>query len=121
MDIVTLIVGGALLLMVSAFVFRLFYIIVFNLIKGRQFHQALEKEFDRLRLSNMLSALGINKAKYIHTTASTKIKKQMDSCEQCANTNECDAKLSQGEIEIDSIDFCNNEAELKEIKQNQAS
>jgi len=121
MDIVTLIVGGALLLMVGTFALRLFYIIIINLIKGRQFHQALEKEFDRLRLSNMLVALGINKAKYIHTTGSIEIKKQMDSCNQCSNTDECDVNLSQGEIKIDGIDFCNNEAELKKIKRSQVN
>jgi len=116
MDIVTLIVGGALLLMVGTFALRLFYIIVLNLIKGRKFHQALEKEFDRLRLSNMLRALGINKSQYIHTTSNIEIKKQMENCQQCSNTDECDTKLSQGEVEIDSIDFCNNEAQLKDIK-----
>lgn len=121
MDIVTLIVGGTLLLMVGTFALRLLYIIVFNLIKGRRFHQALEKEFDRLRLSNMLVALGINKSKYIHTTGSIDIKKQMASCTQCEKTDECDTKTSQGEIKIDSIEFCNNKAQLKEIKQRQTS
>lgn len=121
MDIFTLIIGSALLLMVGIFVLRLFYIIIINLIKGRQFHLALEKEFNRLRLSKMLTALGINKVRYIHTTASTKIKQQMDACEQCTNTVECDTKLSQDEIEINHIHFCNNEAELKEIKQSQVN
>ena len=118
MDIVTLIVGGALLLMLGAFVLRLFYVIVSNLIKGRKFHQALEKEFDRLRLSRMLTALGINKSQYIHTTNVSTIKQQMNSCQQCDNTSECDTKLAAGKIEVDAIDFCNNEESLKDIKQN---
>ncbi len=117
MDIVTIIVGGALLLMVGGFVLRLFFLIFLNLIKGRQFHQALEQEFDKLRLSRMLTALGINKSKYIHNTDVLSIKQQMDSCSQCGNTDECDSQLSDGKIEIDSIHFCDNEESLKEIKQ----
>ncbi|HHO58775.1 MAG TPA: hypothetical protein ENJ64_00935 [Thiotrichales bacterium] len=118
MDIVSLVIGSALFALVGVFVLRLFYVIARNLINGRKFHQSLEREFDRLRLSRMLGALGIDKTRYIHKLQVVDIKQQMESCSQCKNTDECDSKLDKGEIDIDAIDFCNNEESLKQIKEN---
>ena len=116
MDIISLVIGGVLLALVGIFVLRLFYVIARNLISGRKFHQSLEKEFNRLRLSRMLAALGINKSQYIHETRVVDIRQQMASCSQCDNTDECDSKLASGDINVDAIDFCNNEESLKDIK-----
>lgn len=118
MDNISIIFGTALVVLLGFFILRLFYVIARNLINGRKFHQSLEKEFNRLRLSHMLSALGINKAHYIHTMKVVDIKQQMANCNQCTNTTECDSKLSSGDIDVDTIEFCNNEESLKEIKQN---
>jgi len=120
MDIMTIIVGGALVLLLSGFLFRLTYTIVTNLINGRKFHHALEQEFDKLRLSSMLSALGINKTAYIYQTSVKDIHQQMDNCSACTNTDECDSNLANRKIDIAEIEFCNNEAELKALKLRQA-
>jgi len=112
-----MIVGGALVLLLSGFMLRLFYTIMINLINGRKFHHSLEKQFDQLRLSNMLAALGINKTQYIYQTNVKDIQKQMNSCSSCENTTTCDEKLNNDSIDITEIDFCNNEADLKTIKQ----
>jgi hypothetical protein len=93
---------------------------VVNLINGRKFHHALEQEFDKLRLSNMLSALGINKKAYIYQTSVKDIHRQMDNCSACVNTGECDSNLANQKVDVTEIDFCNNEAELKALKQRQA-
>ncbi len=116
----TIIIGGALSLLLSYFILRLCYVIMINLINGRQFHHSLEKQFDQLRLSKMLGALGINKTSYIYQTNVNEIKQQMSSCSACENTDECDEKLSTPEIDISNIEFCNNEAELKDIKNQQS-
>jgi len=120
MDTMTIIVGGTLVLILSVFIFRLTYTIVSNLINGRKFHHSLEQEFDRLRLSNMLSALGINKTAYIYQTSVKDIHQQMDNCSACTNTDECDSHLATRKIDVAEIEFCNNEAELKALKQRQA-
>ena len=120
MDIFTIIVGGALLLLLSGFIIRLCYTILLNLINGRKFHHSLEQQFNQLRLSNMLSALGINKTAYIYQTNVNDIQQQMNSCSACENTDACDEKLSSPDINISDIEFCNNEADLKEIKQRQS-
>ena len=113
----TVILGGGLLLLITGFVLRLSYTIMKNLVNGRKFHHSLEQQFNKLRLSNMLIALGINKTDYIYQTNVNDIQKQMRSCSACSNTDECDDKLSNSAIEITEIEFCNNEADLKEIKQ----
>lgn len=117
MDTLTVIAGGALALLLAAFVLRLSYTIMVNLINGRKFHHSLQQEFSKLRLSNMLTALGISKTDYIYQTSVKDIHHQMKSCSDCTNTNECDEKLATPNLDVSEIDFCNNEAELKEIKQ----
>ena len=121
MDTITVIVGGALLVMVSWFMLRLSYTVAMNLINGRKFHHALDQEFSKLRLNNMLTALGISKTAYIYQTSVKDIHRQMKSCSDCTNTDECDEKLSKPDIDITEIEFCNNEEDLKTIKQNQSA
>ncbi|MBE9568384.1 MAG: hypothetical protein IMF14_06780 [Proteobacteria bacterium] len=113
MDIVTLIISGTLGLFLLYFVFRLSYVIAANLVNGRKFHHALEYEFDKLRLSRMLGALGINKTAYIYQTNVNDIKQQMENCTACENTDICDEKLSGDDLSTDDIAFCNNEKDLK--------
>lgn len=120
MDTMTMIVGGALALLVTGFMLRLFYTISINLINGRKFHHSLEQEFNRLRLSNMLTALGINKTEYIYQTKVKDIHQQMSQCSDCNNTDECDEKLATADLDVSNIEFCNNEASLKELKQQQS-
>ena len=121
MDTLTIIVGGALALFLVLFVFRLSYTILVNLINGRKFHHSLQQEFDRLRLSNMLTALGINKTEYIYQTSVKDIHQQMKSCSDCSNTDVCDEKLATPDLDVSEIGFCNNEEDLKIIKQNQSA
>jgi len=117
MDTFTLIVGSILVLFLTGFLLRLSYAIVMNLINGRKFHHQLEQEFHKLRLSRMLGALGIDKTAYLYQTKVKDIKQQMSNCSACQNTEKCDEKLSAPDLDIAGIDFCNNESELKEIKQ----
>ena len=116
-----MIVGGALALLLAAFIARLSYTILVNLINGRKFHHALSDEVSKLRLNNMLSALGINKKNYIYQNSVKDIQHQMKNCADCKNTDECDEKLASPDLDVSAIDFCNNEADLKEIKQQQSA
>jgi len=120
MDTMSLIVAGVLVVLLSGFILRLSFTILLNLINGRKFHHSLEQEFSKLRLSNMLTALGISKSAYIYRTNVTDIQQQMKNCSDCTNTDECDEKLSTENIDIAELEFCNNEENLKEIKQQQS-
>lgn len=119
MDTFTLIVGGALVLLLAFFILRLCFTIFLNLLNGRKFHHSLEQQFNQLRLGNMLTAVGINKTDYIYQTNVNVIKQQMNSCSACDNTVECDEKLANEDIKITEIEFCNNEAELIKMKKQQ--
>ena len=115
-----MIVGGALVLLITGFVLRLCYTIMINLVNGRKYHHNLEQEFTKLRLSNMLTALGISKTDYIYQNSVSDIKQQMQNCSDCSNTDACDDKLTGTQLDVSDIEFCNNEADLKELKQRQA-
>ena len=121
MNMLTMIIIGSLTLLLAIFTIRLFYKIIVNIINGRKFHQALEQEFSKLRLNNMLSALGISKTDYIYQTSVKDIHQQMKNCTDCENTTECDEKLATPDIDVTEIEFCNNEEELQKIKHQQST
>ena len=121
MNMLTTIVIGSLTLFLAIFTIRLSYNIIVNIINGRKFHQALEQEFSKLRLNNMLAALGINKTDYIYQTNVKDIHQQMKNCTDCTNTTECDEKVVTPDIDITKIEFCNNEEELQKIKHQQST
>lgn len=120
MNTISIFVGGALALLLTVFVLRLSYVIFINLINGRKFHHRLQQEFDNIRLSNMLTALGINKTDYIYQNSVKDIHQQMKNCSNCKNTEECDEKLASPDLDISEIGFCNNETDLKEMKRCQS-
>jgi hypothetical protein len=123
MNMFTTIVIGSLTLFLAIFTIRLSYNIIVNITNGngRKFHQALEQEFSKLRLNNMLAALGINKTDYIYQTNVKDIHQQMKNCTDCTNTTECDEKVATSDIDITEIEFCNNEEELQKIKHQQST
>jgi hypothetical protein len=121
MNMLTTIVIGSLTLFLAILTIRLSYNIIVNIINGRKFHQALEEEFSKLRLNNMLAALGINKTDYIYQTNVKDIRQQMKNCTDCTNTTECDEKVATPDIDVTEIEFCNNEEELQKIKHQQST
>jgi len=121
MNMFTTIVIGSLTLFLAIFTIRLSYNIIVNITNGRKFHQTLEQEFSKLRLNNMLAALGINKTDYIYQTNVKDIHQQMKNCTDCTNTTECDEKVATSNIDITEIEFCNNEEELQKIKHQQST
>lgn len=115
MDAFSLIVIIFLGMLVSAFSVSLFLAIIFNVKAGAKYREPLAKKLHALRLNKMLSALGISTFEYLHTVSVATISKQMDRCSECANTEECDDSLSDSNVDINEIDFCNNESSLKEM------
>lgn len=112
----TMIVGGALAILLAGFLLRLTYTIGLNLSSGQKLHHSLEQEFNKLRLNNMLSALGINKIAYIYQTRVCDLCQQMYNCKTCTKTDICDEKMSDKKVNISEIEFCNNESQLADIK-----
>ena len=89
--------------------------VVFNTRSGMNYRRVLARKLDKLRLGKMLKALGIDMNRYLSTEYVANIHKQMDRCTACANTEECDTRLAEGDVTAEQIDFCNNEESLQKL------
>jgi len=115
MNAFSVIVVTLLGLSLAVFAVSLFLAIVFNVRIGIKYREPLARKLHALRLSKMLSALGISTTEYLHTENIVTINEQMERCSECVNTEECDDNLSNDNIDVDGIDFCNNESSLKDM------
>jgi len=115
MDIFYLLTAGVLILLVAGFAVFLLSAIVFNMNVGRRYRASMATQLETLRLSKMLTALGIDINEYLHTQRTVDIKTHMQRCSQCANTDVCDDNLAANTIDTGNINYCNNEASLKNI------
>lgn len=120
MNLFSLIVAGLLTLLTLVFAGMLVSAIVFNLKAGTKYRKSLATRIDQLRLSKMLSALGIDVNRYLHTQNAVDIRLHMDRCSACEKTDTCDEQLAAGDIKASDIDFCNNEKSLQDIARNKA-
>jgi hypothetical protein len=121
MNLFSLIVTGLLVLLTVAFAGLLFAAIVFNLRVGKKYRQSLARDIDKLRLSKMLAALGIDVTSYLHSERILDIQQQMNRCSDCARTAECDDRLAAGKVGAAEIGFCNNEQSLHQILEREKS
>ena len=118
MDGLSVIIVIFLVLLVTIFAATLLLSIVYNVNVGIKYREPLAKRLHSLRLSKMLSALGINTSEYLNGVSVVTINEQMNRCTDCSNTEKCDDNLSTEEIDIKEIDFCNNESSLKGLVSN---
>lgn len=118
MNLFSVIIGGLLAVLTLAFSAMLVAAIVFNLKAGKRYRKLLATRLEQLRISRMLTALGIDVNSYLHTQRTVDIQQHMERCSSCENTDTCDERLAQGEIKTADIDFCNNERALQDIERN---
>ena len=111
-SLVTILMLGLLL---ATFIVWLLIAIIFNTRAGMKHRQRLAEQLARLRLGKMLTALGIDTDSYLSIERAVEVRKQMERCTTCANTEECDTRLAAGAVDAGSIDYCNNEASLLKI------
>lgn len=115
MNIISLLVAGLLGLLAVVFAVLLFVAIIFNLRIGIRYRKSLAREFERLRLSRMLDALGLDVTAYLYEERITDIHNQMKRCATCGNTEQCDDQLANGQVDGDTIGYCNNEKSLQSM------
>ena len=89
--------------------------IVFNTRAGIKYRQGIAEQLQRLRLGKMITALGIDTDSYLSSERVVDIREQMERCNSCTNTDECDTVLADGPVDANSISYCNNEAALQKI------
>lgn len=117
MNVFSLIVAGLLVVLTLFFAFMLTSAIVFNLKAGQRYRKSLATRVQQLRLSRMLTSLGIDVDRYLHSERIVDIEQQMQRCSACENTDTCDDQLTQGDIDVAEIGFCNNEQSLQDMAQ----
>ena len=88
-----------------------------NVKQGLVVRQQLAKRVESLRMTEMLSRLGLDFDQYLHTVPLTKVSESMGKCESCPTTEACDQKLIEEKLEIIDIDFCPNQDCLGHFKQ----
>ena len=115
MNVLTLLAASAFTAVLVIFFVLLTLAIIFNVKAGMKYRKTLARKIDALRLSKMLTALGIDISVYLSTVPALDINSHMERCTACTNTEECDDKLLDGNIDTDGIGFCNNEKSLREI------
>jgi hypothetical protein len=114
-NVLTLLAASAFTAVLLIFLGLLTLAIIFNARAGMKYRKTLARKIDTLRLSKMLTALGIDISVYLSTVPTLDINSHMERCAACTNIEECDDKLLDGNIDTDSIGFCNNEESLREI------
>ena len=121
MNLLTMVIGGFFGLLLVMFAVLLVIAIVFNLAAGKRYRQSLAARLNRLRLSKMLTALGIDTDNYLHSERMVDIHQQMQRCAGCGQTAECDDKLANGAIDASRVGFCDNEQALVKIVEQKKS
>jgi len=112
---ITLSAAILLLLLFAVFAVWLPAAIVFNVRAGMAYRERLAGKIEKMRLGKMLAALGVDIDAYISNERGVDIHDHVVRCNQCTNTNECDERISQGNINADDIAFCNNEQSLHQL------
>jgi len=102
-------------LLLATFMILLPVSIIYNTRAGMKYRRRLAEQLARLRLGKMLTALGIDTDSYLSSERVVDIQQQMERCNTCTNTGECDTRLAEGAVDSGDIDYCNNEASLHKI------
>lgn len=115
MNILYFILAFLLILLVTVFAVLLFSTIVFNMKVGARYRARLAQQLGSLRLSKMLTALGIDTNTYLHSQRVVDINNHMERCLQCDNTDQCDDNIESDTVNTENIKYCSNESSLKDI------
>jgi hypothetical protein len=96
---------------------NVFFVLLFrkNMRQGREFRKNLAQSLQQLRMSKVLSALGLDSNAYLHKSSVHNIKQHMSKCENCSTTGACDEKLSQPTIQHVELEFCPIQEDLFEF------
>ena len=115
LNIVSLTSMLLLSLLMASFVILLSAAIVFNTRAGMKYRKTLATRLEKLRLGKMLTALGIDSDSYLSRERAVDIHRQMERCTSCTNTEECDSRLADENVDTETLDYCNNEASLRKL------
>jgi hypothetical protein len=117
MEIISFILLGVLGLAIVTISVFFVLIISKNMKNGRKFRRDLAQRLNQLRMTKLLTALGLDFDIYLHQVPVHKITQSMSKCESCVTTSACDEKLSQPAIQQTDIEFCPNQESFIEFSE----
>lgn len=118
MDIASLVITLLLAALMLVLLVRLPLAIMSNLRAGHRFRQGLAAALEELRLARMLKYLGIDSAVYLHKEQALEIQKHMERCDACDSKSRCDQVLeAAAPADVDTLGFCANIEDLKDIRE----
>lgn len=118
MDILSLVITVLLAALMLYLLIRLPMAIIGNLRAGHRFREGLADALDELRLSRMLTFLGIDRSTYLHREQGLDIQQHMLRCDACDAKERCDQVLdSEQPADTESLGFCANIDELKTLRE----
>ena len=109
MTVVSYIILGLIAVIMGVLIVSFVLLINRNMQQGREVRELLAKRVEGLRMSRMLSALGVNFNSYLHKVPLHRINESMRNCESCPTTGQCDEVLKQESVTPQEIDFCPNQ------------
>lgn len=71
-----------------------------------EIRKELIRRAEKLRLPRMMQALGIGLVGYFYKVSTEDLEKNVENCENCSFTEECDEKLKIPELNPADIEFC---------------
>ncbi|MEN8176199.1 MAG: DUF6455 family protein [Pseudomonadota bacterium] len=86
------------------------YSIQRNYRHGLGFRERLLARAEKLRISRMLKALGVDTDACLHQAPVVEIEQNLRNCEGCQDTEICDDALQSANLEIREVSFCPNQA-----------
>ena len=110
----SLIVLGALGLLLTTAICGVGYAIYKNTHNAEKYRNDISEKISGIRLNKMLKHLSINKQQYLHKQPINVIHQNIIRCDNCKDKPICDETLPQAN-ENTSLDFCPNENILKNI------
>ncbi len=117
MDIASLIITFLLAGLMLYLLVRLPLAILGNLRAGHRFREGLAGALHDLRLSRMLTFLGIDQDQYLHRQQAIDIQRHMERCDACDAKSHCDQVLEEETTpNVDALGFCANIDDLKVMR-----
>ena len=109
MTVVSYIILGLIAVIIGVLAVSFVWLISRNMQQGREVREQLAERIRGLRMSKMLSALGLDFNGYLHKVPLHRISESMHNCETCPTTAQCDQVLKQESVTPQEIDFCPNQ------------
>ncbi len=112
MSIFAIIILSTLFIAMFVIAARLLWALSTNVKTGQLVREQIAKRIDQFRYGKMLAMRGVNRTRFLHEVPLTEIEQQMNQCQGCNATKQCDDALQQNMVNEQELSFCPNTSEI---------